>query len=203
MRLNSFLMTGLFSAGTTMLALAAHARTSNEQLANPASEYCGSIGGTSFGRRTPSGEIGYCRLPGGKVVEEWKLFRESLKHPVPRKPRHDAYMANPAAVHCSDIGGTNVDRKTPQGDLALCRLPDGKTVDAWDLYRRDDDKERNRTRPARVGLANPASGYCIRQKGRLEMREGPGGTTGYCHLPDGRTVEEWQLYRQSAIGHSR
>lgn len=45
------------------------------------------------------------------------------------------------------------------------------------------------------GIANPASVYCTDQGGKLEMREGPGGTSGYCHLPDGRVVEEWELYR--------
>jgi hypothetical protein len=49
--------------------------------------------------------------------------------------------------------------------------------------------------PAASGIANPASVYCTEQGGTLEMREGPGGTAGYCHLPDGRVVEEWELYR--------
>lgn len=46
-----------------------------------------------------------------------------------------------------------------------------------------------------VGLANPASVYCAEQKGKLEIRRGPDGETGYCHLPDGRVVEEWEFYR--------
>ena len=49
--------------------------------------------------------------------------------------------------------------------------------------------------PAAAGVANPASVYCIEQGGTVEMREGPGGTAGYCRLPDGRVVEEWELYR--------
>lgn len=46
-----------------------------------------------------------------------------------------------------------------------------------------------------VGMPNPASVYCQQQGGRLEIREGPSGQTGYCHLPDGRIVEEWELFR--------
>ncbi|WP_301090637.1 DUF333 domain-containing protein [Sphingomonas sp.] len=46
-------------------------------------------------------------------------------------------------------------------------------------------------------MANPASVYCIEQGGRSEVREGPDGQTGYCHLPDGRVVEEWELYRSA------
>ncbi|WP_395329580.1 DUF333 domain-containing protein [Novosphingobium sp. BL-8H] len=46
-----------------------------------------------------------------------------------------------------------------------------------------------------VGMANPASKYCVEQGGRSEIRREPQGETGYCHLPDGRVVEEWQFYR--------
>lgn len=44
-------------------------------------------------------------------------------------------------------------------------------------------------------IANPASENCIRLGGRLELREEAGGVVGYCHLPDGRVVEEWTLFR--------
>lgn len=47
----------------------------------------------------------------------------------------------------------------------------------------------------RIGMPNPASAYCIEQGGRLEIRDGQDGDTGYCHLPDGRVVEEWELFR--------
>lgn len=46
-----------------------------------------------------------------------------------------------------------------------------------------------------VGMPNPASRYCVEQGGRIELREGQGGQSGYCHLPDGRVVEEWALFR--------
>ena len=46
-----------------------------------------------------------------------------------------------------------------------------------------------------VGMPNPASIYCAEQGGKLEIRKGPDGETGHCHLPDGRVVEEWELYR--------
>lgn len=49
--------------------------------------------------------------------------------------------------------------------------------------------------PKGVGMANPASVYCAEQGGRVEIRKGEGGESGYCHLPDGRVVEEWALYR--------
>jgi putative hemolysin len=48
---------------------------------------------------------------------------------------------------------------------------------------------------APVGLANPASVYCAERGGQLEMRTEAGGEAGYCRLPDGRVVEEWELFR--------
>ena len=50
--------------------------------------------------------------------------------------------------------------------------------------------------PAAVGLANPASVFCIESGGKLEIRDTPEGQVGYCHLPDGRVVEEWQYFRE-------
>ncbi len=50
--------------------------------------------------------------------------------------------------------------------------------------------------PKPVGMPNPASVHCTEQGGTLEIRNGPGGQTGYCHLPDGRVIEEWELFRQ-------
>ncbi|WP_395392565.1 DUF333 domain-containing protein [Novosphingobium sp. BL-8A] len=49
--------------------------------------------------------------------------------------------------------------------------------------------------PHPIGMANPASKYCVEQGGRSEIRRQPQGETGYCHLPDGRVVEEWLFYR--------
>lgn len=48
-----------------------------------------------------------------------------------------------------------------------------------------------------IGMPNPASVYCEQQGGTLEMREGDGGTAGYCHLPDGTVIEEWAFWRQN------
>ena len=49
-----------------------------------------------------------------------------------------------------------------------------------------------------AGLPNPASVYCTEHGGTLEIRRGPDGETGYCHLADGRVVEEWELYRSQS-----
>jgi putative hemolysin len=45
------------------------------------------------------------------------------------------------------------------------------------------------------GMSNPASGFCIKCGGNLEIRKGPGGDYGVCRLPDGHEIEEWAYYR--------
>lgn len=47
-----------------------------------------------------------------------------------------------------------------------------------------------------VGLANPASVYCIDNGYRNEIRTNPDGSqTGYCVFPNGRECEEWEFLR--------
>ncbi len=48
-----------------------------------------------------------------------------------------------------------------------------------------------------VQIANPASEHCVKLGGRLEIRTEADGQRGYCHLPDGRVVDEWTLFRES------
>lgn len=54
---------------------------------------------------------------------------------------------------------------------------------------------REETSTEAVGMANPASDYCVSIGGRSEIRDEEGGQAGYCHLPDGQVVEEWALFR--------
>ena len=46
-----------------------------------------------------------------------------------------------------------------------------------------------------AGLANPASVYCVEQGGQVDIVDEAGGQVGYCELPDGRRIEEWEHYR--------
>ncbi len=48
-----------------------------------------------------------------------------------------------------------------------------------------------------VGIANPASEFCIENGGVLEIRtESDGGQIGYCIFPDGSECEEWAFFRE-------
>lgn len=49
--------------------------------------------------------------------------------------------------------------------------------------------------PPKIGMPNPASQYCIEQGGQLEIRNEENGQVGYCKLPNGKVVEEWELFR--------
>ena len=52
-------------------------------LANPASVFCAKSGGKSEIRKGPRGQYGVCRLPDGRVVDEWAYFR-AMKGKRPR-----------------------------------------------------------------------------------------------------------------------
>ena len=45
-------------------------------LANPASVFCVQSGGKSEIRKGARGQYGVCRLPDGRLVEEWAYFRK-------------------------------------------------------------------------------------------------------------------------------
>ncbi|MDK4681315.1 DUF333 domain-containing protein [Kingella negevensis] len=55
--------------------------------------------------------------------------------------------------------------------------------------------EQKQIEPA-VGMANPASVYCVEQGGKLEVRKDKDGNEyGMCHLPNGKVAEEWEFFR--------
>ncbi|MCW1975810.1 UNVERIFIED_ORG: hypothetical protein FHW05_004721 [Pantoea agglomerans] len=51
-------------------------------------------------------------------------------------------------------------------------------------------------KPQQIGMANPASVYCEKIGGKLEIVKGPDGESGYCTLPSGESIEEWALYKK-------
>jgi putative hemolysin len=55
------------------------------------------------------------------------------------------------------------------------------------------DAETPDTTPA--GLANPASVFCVEQGGTVEIVSEADGEVGYCTLPDGTRIEEWDFFR--------
>ena len=48
-----------------------------------------------------------------------------------------------------------------------------------------------------IGMANPASEFCLKQGGKSEIKKDKdGGEYALCHLPNGMVVEEWEYFRQ-------
>ena len=103
-------------------------------------------------------------------------------------------MANPASVYCVSLGGKlEIKRQADGGEYGLCHLPDGSAVEEWTLFRRDHAKEQEKP----VGMSNPASEYCVKQGGKPETkRQTDGSEYGVCHLPNGKTIGEWELFRR-------
>ncbi|OLN27546.1 hypothetical protein DVDV_2049 [Desulfovibrio sp. DV] len=46
-----------------------------------------------------------------------------------------------------------------------------------------------------VGLANPASTFCVATGGELVIGDSASGQTGTCLYAGGLAIEEWTLYR--------
>jgi hypothetical protein len=59
--------------------------------------------------------------------------------------------------------------------------------------------------PARIGMPNPASAYCVQKGGKLSFqKDAAGHQTGLCALPDGTVIEEWALFRRDhPVGQTR
>lgn len=52
-----------------------------------------------------------------------------------------------------------------------------------------------------AAIANPASEYCVKMGGKLEIVKDESGEKGMCHLPDGTLIEEWELFRRDNSQH--
>ncbi|WP_262349069.1 DUF333 domain-containing protein [Enterobacter asburiae] len=46
----------------------------------------------------------------------------------------------------------------------------------------------------KADMANPASVYCVKQNGKLDIIKEAGGEVGYCTLQSGERIEEWSLF---------
>ena len=49
--------------------------------------------------------------------------------------------------------------------------------------------------PVERTIANPASVYCVKRRGRVEIVNTKTGQIGICVLPNGRRIEEWKFFR--------
>ena len=54
-----------------------------------------------------------------------------------------------------------------------------------------------RVEQAQPMMENPAGVNCTTRGGQLVIRQSSGGQKGYCLLPDGRSLDIWEYYRQT------
>lgn len=58
----------------------------------------------------------------------------------PKEPESSVKIANPAAEYCVKKGGKLEIVKDNSDEKSMCHLPDGTVVDAWELFRRDNQQ---------------------------------------------------------------
>lgn len=50
---------------------------------------------------------------------------------------------------------------------------------------------------AQTTIANPASVFCVESGGKSVIETEADGQRGYCILPDGTKVDEWEYFREN------
>ena len=111
-------------------------------------------------------------------------------------------IANPASTFCVQNGGKLEIRKTAAGEVGICVFADKSECEEW-AYMRGECKPGAKptagaqsSTPAQVGMANPASVFCVQNGGKSEIRKDPkGGEIGYCVFTDKSECEEWSFQR--------
>jgi len=161
------------------------------QLPNPASVYCEEQGGTvEIRTEADGGQYGVCIFTDGSECDEWAFYRGECQ---PGESLGDeAGIANPASVYCEEQGGT-LDLES-----GMRTFSDGSQCDEWAFYRGEcqPGQASDEGSLGGVGIANPASEYCVAQGGTSETRiTADGSESGVCVFPDGSEYDEWALYR--------
>jgi putative hemolysin/predicted secreted protein len=114
-------------------------------MANPASVYCGQVGGDlKIMTDATGGQYGMCNFANGSSCEEWALFRgEGCQPGVTAAPTTAASvgMANPASVACGKAGGkTEIKKDANGGEYGMCTFTNGTTCEEWALFRNEGCK---------------------------------------------------------------
>ena len=94
-------------------------------------------------------------------------------------------LANPASVHCRDLGGNSRIERTPRGDqYGVCVFQDNRQCEEWALLRGQCPAGGLRV----TGYVTPAARYCAITGGSYTISSASNSATeqGDCRLPDGR-----------------
>jgi putative hemolysin/predicted secreted protein len=112
--------------------------TASSQIANPASVYCGQMGGTlEIKTDATGGQYGMCSFGNGTSCEEWALMNDKVCKPgvaAAATTVPSAGMANPASVACVNAGGKLEIRKDATGgEYGMCTFANGTSCEEWAL----------------------------------------------------------------------
>ena len=94
-------------------------------------------------------------------------------------------LANPASVHCRDLGGTTRIERTPRGDqYGVCVFPDNRQCEEWALLRGQCPAGGLRV----AGYVTPAARYCAITGGSYTVTSASNTASeqGSCKLPNDR-----------------
>jgi len=94
-------------------------------------------------------------------------------------------LANPASMHCRDLGGSSRIERTPRGDpYGVCVFQDNRQCEEWALLRGQCPAGGLRV----TGYVTPAARYCAITGGSYTVVAAGNSATeqGDCKLPDGR-----------------
>lgn len=117
-------------------------------------------------------------------------------------PTQTQQLANPAAVHCKNLGGKTIIKTRADGsEYGICNIH-GFECEEWALFRGEctsaNDKRYLMPKPSPTNytLPNPASANCVKLGGTVSTKtRGDGAEYRVCNFADGYACEEWALLR--------
>ncbi len=107
--------------------------TSEQTIANPASQNCVDQGGTlTIAERGDGGQYGICFFEDNRQCEEWAL----LNGDCPAGGLKVTGYVTPAAQYCAITGGTYsiTGENNTDNEQGTCTFQNGAVCDAWDYY---------------------------------------------------------------------
>ncbi|HSO22945.1 MAG TPA: DUF333 domain-containing protein [Chondromyces sp.] len=107
--------------------------------------------------------------------------------------KETASLANPAAVHCQELGGTrSIETRGDGSEFGVCSFEDDRQCEEWALLRGACPDGGLKV----TGYATEAARYCAITGGTYEEADVADADTegGGCILADGRTCDVWEYF---------
>ena len=101
---------------------------------NPAAEYCENLDYEYFIKSTPEGDYGYCRMPDGMEIEEWKFLQgeEGVEYGYCEKQGYSPKVVSDERCNYSS-------------KCVVCVLDDNTEVEVTQLIKQEKKTEKDKT----------------------------------------------------------